>query len=302
MDSYSESSVPDQRGRTILVTGANTGIGFEATRVLAARGARVLLGCRSEEKGEEAIARIRALHPEADLSWLPLDLASLKSVESAAVAVRKEPRLDALVNNAGVMIPPRTLTEDGFELQLGVNHLGHFALTGHLLELLAATPGARVVNVSSGAHRQGRVDLDDPRAERSYQPMSRYGASKAANLVFTFELARRCAAHGVDVTSLACHPGVADTELSRTFPAWFALIAPLIRPLFNTPAEGALPTLLAATAPEVRPCDYYGPVKRWETARGAGPSVIADHVRGEELGRRLWEKSVEWTGVSYLAG
>ena len=131
--------------------------------------------------------------------------------------------------------------------------------------------------------------------------MGRYQASKAANLLFTFELARRCEARGLGVTSLACHPGVADTELSRTFPAWFAVIAPLLRPLFNTPAEGALPTLLAATAPDVEPTDYYGPVKRFETARGAGPSRIADYVRSEEVGRRLWEKSMEWTGVSYLA-
>jgi NAD(P)-dependent dehydrogenase (short-subunit alcohol dehydrogenase family) len=207
-----------------------------------------------------------------------------------------------LVNNAGVMIPPRTLTEEGFELQFGVNHLGHFALTGHLLDLLAATPGARVVNVSSGAHRDGRIDFEDPHAARSYKPMQRYQASKAANLYFTFELARRLEARGLDVTSLACHPGVADTELSRTFPAWFWIIAPIIRPLFNTPAEGALPTLLAVTSPDVAPMDYYGPVKRRETARSAGPAWIADHVKDEEVARRLWDLSTELTGVAYLPG
>jgi NAD(P)-dependent dehydrogenase (short-subunit alcohol dehydrogenase family) len=206
MSDYTEASVPTQAGKTIFITGANTGIGFEAARVLAGRGARVLLGCRSEEKANVAMGKIREQHPDADLVWIPLDLTSLKSVAVAADEVKKEPRLDVLVNNAGVMIPPKTLTEDGFELQFGVNHLGHFALTGHLLDLLAATPGARVVNVSSGAHRDGRIDFDDPHAEHSYKPMNRYQMSKAANLYFTLELARRCKARGLDVTSLACHP------------------------------------------------------------------------------------------------
>lgn len=302
MSNYTEASVPTQAGKTILITGANTGIGFEAARVLAGRGARVLLGCRSEEKANVAMGKIREQHSDADLAWIPLDLTSLKSVAVAAAEVKKEPRLDVLVNNAGVMIPPKTLTEDGFELQFGVNHLGHFALTGHLLDLLAATPGARVVNVSSGAHRDGRIDFDDPHAEHSYKPMSRYQMSKAANLYFTLELARRCEARGLDVTSLACHPGVAETELSRTFPAWFGVIAPLIRPFFNTPAEGALPTLLAATSPDAKPMDYYGPVKRMETARSAGPAKIAEHIRDEAVARKLWDLSAEQTGVSYLAG
>jgi NAD(P)-dependent dehydrogenase (short-subunit alcohol dehydrogenase family) len=301
MSEYDESCVPDQTGKTFFITGANTGIGFEAARVLAGRGARVLLGCRSEAKAAGAIERIRGQHPDADLAWVPLDLTSLKSVEAAAQIVRREPRLDVLVNNAGVMIPPKTLTEDGFELQFGVNHLGHFALTGHLLDLLAATPGARVVNVSSGAHRAGKIDFDDPHAERSYSAMGRYQMSKAANLYFTFELARRCETRGLGVTSLACHPGVADTELSRTFPGWFWILAPLLRPLFNTPAEGALPTLLAATSPDAKPQDYYGPVARWEMARSAGPATIAGHVRDEAVAGRLWDESIEWTGVSYLA-
>lgn len=301
MSDYNERSVPLQQGHTFFVTGANTGIGFEAARVLAARGARVLLGCRSEEKANAAMEKIRGDHPNADLAWIPLDLTSLKSVEEAATLVRREPRLDVLVNNAGVMIPPKTLTQDGFELQFGVNHLGHFALTGHLLELLAATPGSRIVNVSSGAHRDGRIDFDDPQAEKSYNPMRRYQMSKAANLYFTLELARRLEALGIEITSVACHPGVADTELSRTFPAWFWVIAPFIRPLFNTPAEGALPTLLAATSPDVKPADYYGPTKRWETARSAGSAIIADHVRDEDVARKLWDLSTELTSVSYLS-
>jgi len=301
MSAYDESSVPDQHGKTIFVTGANTGIGYEAARVFAGKGARVLLGCRSEEKANKAIEKICALHPNADVAFVQLDLTSLKSVEAAAEAVKKEPRLDVLVNNAGVMVPPKTLTEDGFELQFGVNHLGHFALTGHLLDLLAATPGSRIVNVSSGAHRAGRIDFDDPHAEQSYSAMRRYQTSKAANMYFTFELARRLKAQGVDVVSLACHPGVADTELTRTLPTWFWLLAPFLRPFFNTPAEGALPTLLAATKPDTQPTDYYGPTKRGESARGAGPARIADHVRDEAVARRLWELSSELTGVRYLS-
>ncbi|MCP5060223.1 MAG: SDR family NAD(P)-dependent oxidoreductase [bacterium] len=240
MSQYDEASVPDQTGKTIFVTGANTGIGYEAARVLADRGARVLLGCRSEEKAQDAIGRIRALLPDADIAWIPLDLTSLKSVAEAAEIVKREPRLDALVNNAGVMIPPLTRTEEGFELQFGVNHLGHFALTGHLLDRLAANPGSRIVNVSSAAHVQGRIDFEDPNAEQSYHPLRRYGMSKAANLYFMVELTRRLADTGTPVTSVGCHPGVANTELSRTFPGWFWVIAPLMRPLFNTPAEGAL--------------------------------------------------------------
>ncbi len=300
MSDYSEASVPTQQGKTVFVTGANTGIGYEAARVLAGKGARVLLGCRSEAKAQGAIDRIRALHPSADLAWIPLELTRLSSVEDAAEAVKQEPRLDVLVNNAGVMIPPKTLTEEGFELQFGVNHLAHFALTGRLLERLGATPGSRVVNVSSLAHVQGRIDFDDPHAENSYSPFGRYCTSKAANLLFTFELARRLSTHGFDVTSVACHPGLADTELSRTFPSWFLVFAPLLRPFFNTPAEGALPTLLAATGPAVKPTDYFGPTGLGERAGGAAPATIAGHVRNEDVGRRLWELSTKLTGVSYL--
>ena len=300
MSAYSEASVPDQSGKTCLITGANTGIGFEAARVLAGRGARILLGCRSETRARQALERIRALHPAADLVWVPLDLAHLPSVEAAARTVALEPRLDVLVNNAGVMLPPKTLTQDGFELQFGVNHLGHFALTGHLLDRLAATPGSRVVHVSSLTHRSGRIDFDDPHAERSYGAMRRYGMSKAANLYFMLELARRCAARGLDVTSLACHPGVTNTELMRTLPRWIQALTPLARPFFNTPEAGALPTLRAATSPEAEPTDYYGPIRRGDRSPSAGRADIASHVRDERVGRRLWDLSVELTGVSYL--
>jgi NAD(P)-dependent dehydrogenase (short-subunit alcohol dehydrogenase family) len=174
MPFYKEQDVPDQTGRTILITGANAGIGFEAARVLAGKGAQVLLGCRDETKALDAIDRIKAVHIDADLAWVPLDLASLISVRAAAEQVNALPQLDVLINNAGVMVPPKTLTEDGFELQFGVNHLGHFALTGLLLDTLRAQPDSRIVNVSSLAHHMGKIDFDDINAERSYDAMTRY--------------------------------------------------------------------------------------------------------------------------------
>lgn len=300
MRRYTEMSVPDQTGKTIFITGANTGIGYEAARVLAARGARVLIGCRSEERAQGALDRIRARVDGADVDWIPLDLASLSSVRLAAEQVGREPRLDVLINNAGVMVPPKTLTEDGFELQFGVNHLGHFALTGHLIDALARTANSRVVTVSSLAHRSGRIDFDDPHAERSYSAIGRYQTSKAANLYFTFELARRLERAGVEVVAVACHPGIADTELSRTLPAAVRMAMPLVRPFFNAPAEGALPTLMAATQEDVEPTDYFGPIARGETARSAGPARVSRHVHDEEVGRRLWDLSVELTEVDYL--
>ena len=300
MSPYSESSVPKQDGKTFFITGANTGLGFEASRVLAARGARVLMGCRSEDKAGAAIEQIRATSAAADLEWVPLDLTNLASVQEAAEKVATESRLDVLVNNAGVMIPPLTRTDDGFELQFGVNHLAHFALTGHLFDRLTATPGARVVTVTSLANREGEIDFEDPNAQQSYDPMSRYRMSKAANLHFTLELARRCEARGLGVTSVACHPGIADTELSRTFPSWFQLLSPVVRMFFNSPEEGALPTLLSATAPEVEGGSYYGPTKRRETARSAGAAEIVESFREESTARRLWDLSAELTGVSYL--
>jgi NAD(P)-dependent dehydrogenase (short-subunit alcohol dehydrogenase family) len=260
----------------------------------------VLLGCRSEERARDAIDRIRVLHPEADLAWVPLDLARLGSLEETAEIVKEEPRLDVLLNNAGLMVPSRQLTGDGFELHFQVHHLGHFALTGRLLDKLAQTPGARIVNVSSKAHAMGQIDFDDPNAERSFQVMGRYAMSKAANLYFTFELARRLEKAGIYVTAVACHPGTAETEIARWLPRWIQWLAPLARPLLNSAAEGALPALRAATDPDARPTDFYGPTRRWETARGADHAAITEHVRDEAVGARLWQLSVDMTGVSYL--
>jgi NAD(P)-dependent dehydrogenase (short-subunit alcohol dehydrogenase family) len=296
---FNEASVSDQSGRTVLVTGANTGIGYEAARVLAGRGARVLLGCRSTAKARDARERICVLHPKAQVELLSLDLGNLQSVREAADEVLQEARLDLLINNAGIMVPPREETADGFESQFGVNHLGHFALTGLLLDKLLVTPGSRVVNVSSGAHKWGKIEFDDVNAIRSYNRQTRYGMSKLANLLFTFELRRRLAAAGAQTIAVACHPGVSETELSRNMPAWMKLLAPLFRVLSHPPPQGALPTLRAATDPQVRGGQYYGPAGLFEMS---GPPVLVEGnaaSQDAQVARRLWDLSVEMTGVEF---
>jgi len=296
--SYSERDVPSQAGRTALITGANTGIGYEAARVLAQRGARVLLGCRSVSKGEQATAAIRALHPEAELEFVALDLADLGSVRDAAARVMAEERLDLLINNAGVMVPPKSRTKDGFELQFGVNHLGHFALTGLLLPEMLEEPGARIVTVASLAHQFGTMRFDDLQAERSYNAGARYGMSKLANLLFTFELHRRLQSAEADVAALACHPGGADTELARHTPQMiYQSVRPFARMVLNSPAEGALPTLRAATDPLAVGGEYYGPAGWFEIARSARRVAAAPQARSLRDAARLWDVSVELTGV-----
>ncbi|MCB1702643.1 MAG: SDR family NAD(P)-dependent oxidoreductase [Pseudomonadales bacterium] len=297
MKTFTAADVPDQTGKTIFITGANTGLGFEAAKVLAGKGARVIIGCRSNDKARQAKTNILAAYPNADIATVALDLASLASVKKAAATVAKEPRLDVLINNAGIMIPPYELTRDGFESQFGVNHLGPFALTSLLLDKLGETPDARVVSTASIAHKQGRIHFDDINAERGYNRIARYAQSKIANLYFAYELQRRLSAAGASTISVAAHPGIADTELSRYLPQALMLLAPLFRPLFNTPAEGAWPTLMAATAPGVQGGEYYGPSKRNETA---GPAIRVKSNRrshDDEVAARLWELSIEMTGI-----
>ncbi|NND74492.1 MAG: SDR family NAD(P)-dependent oxidoreductase [Ilumatobacter sp.] len=296
MSGFTDDDVVDQSGRTFLVTGANTGLGFETAKVLAARGARVLLGCRSADRAAEAIDKILAGEPDADLAFVELDQGDLASVAAAAEQVAAEPRLDVLVNNAGVMMPPYQLTEDGFESQFGVNHLGTFALTALLLPKLAEHDEARVVVTSSLAHRGSRIHFDDIDAAGGYNAQDRYGQSKLANLLFTYELDRRLDAGGSSTIAVACHPGIADTDLARHLPAFIRFGVPLLRPFFNSAAAGAWPTLMAATG-DVDGGTYIGPSKRGETA---GPAVIvrsSSTSRNTELARRLWDLSVELTGV-----
>ena len=296
-EQWTERDIPDQQGRVAVVTGANTGLGFETARALAARGAKVVLAVRDVEKGRKAAARI-----SGDVDVQALDLTSLESVRGAAAELHtKHSSIDLLINNAGVMIPPKQTTRDGFELQFGTNHLGHFALTGLLLDLLLPVPGSRVVTVSSIAHRTGgaAIHFDDLQWDRSYDRGAAYGQSKLANLLFAYELQRRLAPRATTV-SVAAHPGLASTELVRDIPAAFRLIAPVIGPLVGqSAARGALPTMRAATDPAVLGGQYYGPDGRGEI-RG-NPQVVASSPQSydQALQQRLWTVSEELTGVQF---
>ncbi len=301
-------ALPDARGRVAIVTGGNGGIGLEAARMLARKGARVVLACRNAEKTEVALADLRGSVPGAALEALPLDLADLASVRAFASAfLDRHAQLDLLVNNAGVMAIPRRETADGFELQLGTNHLGHFALTALLLELLLATPGARVVNVSSGAHRMARMDFGDLQGARRYRRWAAYGQSKLANLLFTFELARRLDANRASQKCVACHPGYAATDLqfvAARMDGWKLLELPMRignALLAQSARAGALPTVYAALAPDVESGDYIGPDgpgEMWGAPTKVGTSARA---RSEIDARRLWEVSERLTGVRALA-
>jgi len=293
---WGEAQIPDQSGRTAVVTGANSGIGFETARALAAKGARVVLACRSEEKGRDAERRLRAALPDADARLESLDLGSLASVRRFAEKLSaEEGRIDLLVNNAGVMMPPYGKTADGFETQLGTNHLGHFALTGLLLPRVLATPKARVVSVSSLAHFWGRIDFADLQSERSYNPTRAYGQSKLANLLFTRELQRRFDAARIDALSAAAHPGSTRTELQRHS----GLMNAVVKVFSQTPPEGALPTLYAATAPGVRGGDYFGPSGFAGCLGPPGPARSSRRAKDAAAARRLWDVSEQLTGVRF---
>lgn len=301
MSKWSESDIPAQNGRTAVVTGANTGLGFETARALAAHGATVVLAVRDVEKGKQAAARITGTTPDARLSVQELDLTSLESVRAAAADLHAtHPRIDLLINNAGVMYPPRQTTKDGFELQFGTNHLGHYALTGLLLDLMLPVPGSRVVTVSSVGHRiRADIHFDDLQWERSYHRVAAYGQSKLANLMFTYELQRRLTGRG-NTIAVAAHPGASNTDLMRHLPAPLRLLAPLVLPLIaQNPAMGALPSLRAATDPGVLGGQYYGPDG---LAEGRGhPHLVTSSPLSYDpaVQQRLWAVSEELTGVGY---
>ena len=304
---WTAADVPDQSGRTVVVTGASSGLGLETARVLAARGATVVLACRDTGKAGRAADQIRAQAGRADVRVVRLDLASLASVRETAGEIRATcARLDLLINNAGVMAAPYRRTEDGFELTLATNHLGPFALTGLLLDRLLDTPGSRVVTVSSIGHRMGTgtMHFDDLQSERGYQPWPAYYQSKLANLLFTYELQSRLAAAGAATIALAAHPGNARTELWRHTPQ---LTRTLYRPGLRTltfwfaqsAAAGALATLRAAADPAARGGEYYGPPGRLQYT--GYPVRVESSARSRDTAdaRRLWELSERLTGVSY---
>jgi NAD(P)-dependent dehydrogenase (short-subunit alcohol dehydrogenase family) len=265
--------VPDQAGRVALITGANNGLGFETARMLAARNAEVILACRSWSRGEQALRRLRAACPLAKVSLLALDLADLASVEEAAATVMAErARLDLLINNAGVMVPPFARTKQGFELQFGTNYLGHFALTGRLLPLILRTPGSRVVVLSSKGADFGQIVLDDLNYERRrFSNWGAYCQSKLADLLFALELARRLADTGHDTIATAAHPGGAATALQRNASFFRFVVNPF---LAATPAAGALPTLRATTDPDAGNGSYWGPSGLFEMRGAPSPAKV----------------------------
>jgi NAD(P)-dependent dehydrogenase (short-subunit alcohol dehydrogenase family) len=301
---WTEADVPDQTGRTAVVTGANAGIGFETARVLAGRGARVILPCRDLAKAEAAANRIAGAFPNAEVHTVRLDLASLGSVREAAAELESAyGGIDLVINNGGVMEPPYERTVDGFELTFATNHLGHFALTGLLLDRLLERPSSRIVTVSSEGHARGVIDFDDLQSENGYEPAEAYYQSKLANLLFTYELDRRLQAAGAQTIALGCHPGIVLTDLYRTRSKLErAPLSPRLRLLnswlVQSTQMGALPTLRAATDPSGRGGEFYGPPGRGYTGH---PVQVESSARShdEAAQRRLWQESERLTGVTY---
>jgi NAD(P)-dependent dehydrogenase (short-subunit alcohol dehydrogenase family) len=305
---WTQDSIPAQSGKTYIVTGANSGIGLEAAIALAARKAHVVLACRSPARAEAALETLRARAPGASAEVRALDLSSLASVKRFAESFAKDHgRLDGLVNNAGLMALPFGKTEDGFETQLGTNHLGHFALTGHLLPTLLATPGSRVVSVASTAHRWGRMNWDDLMGDRGYDAWGWYGQSKLANLLFTYELARRLESKRLETTALACHPGYAATALQHKGPEMEgSRLKGAIMSVGNTilaqgPEMGALPTLRALCDPGAKNGEYYGPRGLFEMVGYPVKVSSTKASQDRDAQRRLWDESEKLTGVRFDA-
>jgi NAD(P)-dependent dehydrogenase (short-subunit alcohol dehydrogenase family) len=305
---WTSADIPDQRGRTAVITGGNTGLGFETAKLLAEHGATVILACRDADRAADAAARITAAVPDSAVRTLHLDLASLASVRRAADQLRADhPRLDLLVNNAGGVRPRHAVTEDGFESTFATNHLGPFAFTGLILDRLLAVPGSRVVTVSSIGHRRGTVNFDDLHFARGYRYQHAYFQAKLANLMFTYELHRRLASAGVPTIAVAAHPGNARTEFGREMPLPVrVMMRPQLRMLtwwlMQSPRRGALAAVRAAVAPDVAGCDYYGPPGR---AQFTGyPARVQSSARSHDTAaqRRLWQESERLTGVSYPVG
>jgi NAD(P)-dependent dehydrogenase (short-subunit alcohol dehydrogenase family) len=307
---WTTAEIPDQRGRVALVTGATSGLGELTARVLAGRGAKVVLATRDGQRTDDTVRRILSSCPEAQLDHVRLDLADLSSVATAAVQVRQRyDRLDLLIANAGVMATPRQRTADGFEWQLGVNHLGHQALVADLLGLVLSTPESRIVLVSSIMHRYGRLDLTDPCWERrSYRRWSAYSDSKLANLSYALELQRRLARSDPDTTVAAAHPGYSRTGLQTSGPTASGGVRGLLTGVMATlgnhlvaqpPQAGVLPQLYAATDPGVAPGSYWGPGGPGGVRGEVAPAATSARARDPELGRELWELSERLTGVRH---
>lgn len=303
---WSLQNIPDQKGKTFIVTGANSGLGLETSKALASKNAQVIMACRSADKGEQAKNEIISEISNADIEVMVLDLEDLKSVRSFAEKFEKNyPKLDVLINNAGIMMPPYRLTKDGFESQMGTNHLGHFALTALLLDRLKSTAHSRVVNVSSIAHKNGQMDFSNLLYEngKDYSPSKAYGRSKLSNLLFTFELQRFFEKNKIDCLAIAAHPGVSDTNLFKDIlPNWAMFLLKPIANLFIQPAAmGALPQLRAAIDPAAQGATYYGP----DGAREMKGYPVIVQTNNTDItidnAKKLWEASEKLTGISFKA-
>jgi NAD(P)-dependent dehydrogenase (short-subunit alcohol dehydrogenase family) len=296
---WDSGDIPDQKGRVVIVTGSSSGIGYETARVLANKNATVVIAVRNLQKGNAALDKIKAGYQNADVRVIELNLADLESIRNFAAEFKSNfSRLDLLINNGGVMMPPYSKTADGFELQFGTNHLGHFALTGLLLDLIEKTHDSRIVNVSSGSHTYGELDFDDLNWEnRSYKKMKAYGDSKIANLYFTFELQRRFENRNMNIIASAAHPGWTATELQRHV----GIFDFLNRFLAQGIEMGALPTLYAAIALDVKGGDYYGP-SGWREMKGYPKKVESNELsHSREIAAKLWDLSEKLTGIKFLS-
>jgi len=307
MDKWKVDLMTSQEGKVVIVTGANSGLGYFTSKGLAENGAEVIMACRNLRKGEEAVNQLLKEVPGAKLKLMELDLSDLNSVKAFSEKFSKAyKKLDILINNAGLMAIPYRETKDGFEMQLGVNHLGHFALTGQLFKLLRSTPGARVVSVSSMAHKFGNMDFDNLNWKKNYRKWSAYGRSKLANILFMLELAERIESKSLELTAVAAHPGYAASNLlekgaEMNGRPWLIKAGHIVNSIAAQSTEmGALPTLYAATSDEAVQGGYYGPGGLNEM-RGYPVRVYPNNKKiGKDSRLKLWERSEELTGVSFL--
>jgi len=299
--SWNLKQAPTQKGRIAIVTGANIGLGYETALALAGKGCSVVLACRNIDKAEAAKASILTQYPKAIVDCMSLDLANLKSVRKFAAAYkRRHDKLDLLINNAGIMMPPYSLSEDGFESQLAANYLGHFALTGLLLSVITKTPNSRIVSLSSLAHKWSGIRFDDLHFERRYDKRLAYGQSKLACLMFAYELQRRLTRAGHTTLSVAAHPGVSSTNLFQHMPKIVNVFAPLSALVFQSAQGGAQPTLYAALGADIQGGDYCGPQSMGEMRGDPGKVDSSWRSREESVAARLWAMSEELTGVRFL--
>ncbi len=302
MSTFNINDTPSQKDKVIIVTGSNIGLGYETALELAKKEATVIMACRNMDKANAAKNKILASVPNADLVTMKLDLGDLASVKSFSENfLAKYDKLDILINNAGIMIPPYQLTKDGFESQFGVNHLGHFYLTGLLLDRVNATPDSRIVVLSSLAHTQGEINFDDLQNKEKYSAMTAYQQSKLANIIFALELQRRLEKAGHQTIAVAAHPGISNTNLGQHVPRiLYYLLMPLFLFMIHSPNSGAMPTLLAALGNDVKGGEYFGPTGRREMKGPAGRARIAGRAKNTEVAKRLWEVSEQLTGIQYL--